>query len=187
LEGGFSRIYSKKSFGENATRWKGRGETIMERVPTASEKALTRIPGAASLALLLAALVIADVELFVCSVVLGLVYAAFVPAAFLPALALYCRKCPHAANDTCRHVFVGKIARALFGTAPPTPYSAPNIIGTLLPIAAVLLFPQYWLFQAAGFAVVFWALAAPAGALVPVGVCPGCGNVNCRLRPARQI
>jgi hypothetical protein len=31
------------------------------------------------------------------------------------------------------------------------------------------------------------SLALLLAALVPVGVCPGCGNVNCRLRPARQI
>jgi hypothetical protein len=141
------------------------------------------IPGVGSLLLLVAALAVADIQLFSASLALGIGFAVSVPLFFLPVFYWYCRRCPHAADGTCRHVLIGRATKALFKLHPPARYSAREIILSLAPLAVLVLFPQYWLFRSIWPGVVFWALMAAAFLIVRIGVCPVCGNENCALCP----
>jgi hypothetical protein len=145
------------------------------------------IPGLGCLVLLAASLVIADVRLWAVSAALGTIYAICVPVFFLPVFYWYCRKCPHAADGTCRHVIFGRATKALFTLQKPAPYSTAELILSLGPLGLLVLFPQYWLFAySVWWGAAFWVPLAVAGVIVRVSVCPGCGNRRCALCPKRS-
>lgn len=126
---------------------------------------------------------IADYRLFVSSRALGIGYAVCLPLVFLNMFYFYCRKCPHVADKTCRHVLFGPIVKKLFKPVNPAPYKTGEIIIALVPMAIFILFPQRWLFKTLYLFVMYWVLMLMAGAIIRFRVCPKCGNINCPLCP----
>lgn len=142
-----------------------------------------KVPGLSSIILVFAALLIACCQLFLSSPVLALIYFICIPLAFLFTLYNYCTKCPHVQDGTCRHVVFGWVVVKLFKIRSPSKYTLKEIILALAPIAALLIFPQYWLFQNIGLFTVFWVLMLIAVVIVRTGVCISCRNSNCKFCP----
>ena len=144
-----------------------------------------KVPGLISIFVMFMALGIADYELFTGSLLLGAVYMLCIPLVFLNTLYHYCSQCPHADHNTCRHVIFGPIVAKLFKPEAPAPYKPAQILGALIPLAALVIFPQAWLWQNTPLFVLFWVFMMLAGMIVRVGVCPRCENSNCSFCPRR--
>jgi hypothetical protein len=144
-----------------------------------------RIPGILSLALAFTAMGMADYYLFGFAVWLGVAYAAIVPFALLNNIYVYCRKCPHIHDGTCRRVVFGPVVKMLFKALPPGPYSIRELILQLVPAAVYVLFPQPWLIRDVRLFAIFWALMACAIAIQVFFICPKCQNSYCLYRIRR--
>jgi hypothetical protein len=142
-----------------------------------------KIPGLSSITFMFIALVIASFQLFTVSIITGTIYIILIPVVFLNLLYWYCRKCPHSANGTCRHVIFGWITKKVFSIVAPTKYTVIEIIFSLAPLAVLILLPQYLLFKNLILFIAFWILMLIAGVIVRTGVCPGCRNLNCAFCP----
>lgn len=140
-----------------------------------------KISGVSSFLLLFIALGISSYVLFAFSIMLGIVYVVAIPIALLVTFYHYCRKCPHLNNNTCRHVFVGPIVLKLFMQVSPSKYTVREIIFALLPLTAIIIFPQYWLIKNIKLFIAHWVIMVFAVAIVRVGVCTKCKNLNCLL------
>jgi len=145
-----------------------------------------KIPGLSSIILLFIALGIADYQLFTVSLPLGIVYFICIPLSFLITLYNYCRKCPHVASKTCRHVLFGWIISKLFKPIQPSKYTVKEAFVSLIPLVFIVIFPQYWLVQSIGLFIAFWVLMLAAVVIVRIGVCIGCKNVNCLFCPNKD-
>jgi hypothetical protein len=140
-----------------------------------------KIPGVASLMLMFAAVLVATYQMYTVSVFLGTAFIIAITFSLVNMLYFYCRKCPHAASNTCRHVIIGWIVVKLFKTTAPTKYSTKEMLLSMLPIVTVILVSQYWLIQNDKLFVVFWILMIEAVVIIRVLVCGECGNFNCVL------
>ena len=142
-----------------------------------------KVPGLSSILLLFVALGIADYQLFTVSTLLGVIYLLCTPIVFLNLLYLYCRKCPHVKNGTCRHVLFGWVVKKLFKPLEPAQYKVKEVILALLPLVIYVVFPLYWLFQNRSLFIAFWILMLIAVMIVRTGVCTSCKNTHCKMCP----
>jgi hypothetical protein len=142
-----------------------------------------RIAGVASLALLLAGVGIAVYQSFTVSTMLGAIFACGFLISIFCIFYGYCRKCPHSADRTCRHVIPGIIASKLFGRKESSRYTAAELLITMLPVGLTVLAAQIWLLRNIPLLIAFWVSIAAAVAIIRVSVCKGCGNANCRMCP----
>lgn len=138
-----------------------------------------KVPGLTSILIALAALILAAWRLFAVSLWLGAGFTLAAIAGGLIMLRTYCRKCPHLARGTCRHVLPGWIVGNLFHPRPPGPYSFRELLIAFFPVVMIMAFPQYWLFQHKAVFFAFWGLMAVAVVIVRMGVCPVCENGHC--------
>ena len=130
-------------------------------------------------------MIMADIILFSVSVWLGIIYALMLPASFLVLFNFYCRKCPHARDSTCIHVFPGIITSKIFSTVNPAPYSKKEI-SCLVPLGILALLPQYWLIQKLPFFIIFWAVMGISFIVIRISLCRLCRNINCPLNPEHK-
>lgn len=135
--------------------------------------------GVFSLLLLVLAVALAMAALWRHSPGLGLFYLALCSLSSVGILFAYCGKCS-VRLDNCSHVLPGKLTNWL-PQRKQGPYSARDIGGTLLCLAAITLFPQYWLLQDRGALVLFWLLAIVALAEILMFVCRQCKNTGCPM------
>lgn len=70
-----------------------------------------RIHGVLSISFVLVSFVLANVKLYSVSPTLGVGYSVLGLITLLIILGVFCRKCPHVSDNTCRHIFPGWIAR----------------------------------------------------------------------------
>jgi hypothetical protein len=145
-----------------------------------------KIPGVSSIALVFIAFGIAAYQLLQYSILLGLLFIVFTPAVFLNVMYQYCRKCPHVKSKTCRHVIIGAITGKLFGSIESSAYTRREILLMLIPLCALVIFPQYWLFQNIPLLIAFWVLMVLAVLIVLTGVCRTCENNNCAMCPNKK-
>lgn len=142
-----------------------------------------RIPGLMSIVLLLAAVGIADYQLCSISFGLGIAFVIGLLLAFTYTLYSYCRKCPHATSQTCRHVVLGWIVNKLFKPLAPSPYTGREIMQAALPAAVIIILAQYWLVQNIERFITFWTLLLITGVIIRTSVCRECQNLNCKMCP----
>ncbi|MBN2436505.1 MAG: hypothetical protein JXK07_14690 [Spirochaetes bacterium] len=143
-----------------------------------------RITGITSIGLVFVAIGIAMYQLFSISFLFGAVYTVCVPLVFLNVIYIYCRRCTHSLDGSCRHVLFGLIVGRLFKPTSPKPYTLNEILIALLPLVILIALPLYWLWQIPVLFFSFLTLLAVAGAIVVKGVCPGCKNSSCAMCPA---
>lgn len=142
-----------------------------------------KIPGLLSILLFGGALAVAALRMFQISTQAGLLYSAALPVTLGVMLVFFCRKCPHVANNTCRHVIFGPVIKRLFPHSKPARYTLVELVLAFLPLGAMLIIPQMYLFQKPQLAVLFWTLCLPALLIVKTQVCSSCKNGNCISNP----
>jgi len=140
-----------------------------------------KISGLSSLVFVFFALAIAAFQLYKTSPLIGIIYSLSIPISFFIVLYCYCRKCPHVASKTCRHVLFGWIVAKIFKSSVPSKYSLLEIIFTVVPLLIIFMYPQYGLYQNKTLFTVFWLLMIVAVVIVRSGVCPRCENLYCVL------
>lgn len=142
-----------------------------------------KIPGVLSVLLFGGALSVAALRMFQISLPAGLLYCSALPVTFGLMLVLFCRKCPHVANNTCRHVIFGPVVKKAFPQSKPARYTFLELTVAFLPLSAMLIIPQIYLFQKWQLALLFWVLCLPALLIVKTQVCSSCKNGNCISNP----
>lgn len=140
-----------------------------------------RIAGISSIGLAFVSISITAYRLFSVSLAIGAAYTACVPLVFLNVLYVYCKRCPHVGDASCRHVVFGPIVARLFKQTSPQSYTMVEVLIALAPLATLIMFPQFWLWQTPILFIVFWILLASAGIIVIKGVCPLCKNTSCAM------
>ncbi|HEX3046223.1 MAG TPA: hypothetical protein VHY08_15815 [Bacillota bacterium] len=146
-----------------------------------------RLHGVLSISFVLISFVLANVKLYFVSPILGVGYTILIFAALLIILGVFCRKCPHLIDNTCRHVFVGWIVVKLFTRKEPGRYTQFELLATNIPLILVILLPQYWLFQDLRFFIAFWVLTIVYILEIGFFVCKGCRNVYCEFCPKKMV
>lgn len=141
--------------------------------------------GVFSLLLFVLALAVALTTLWRQSVWLGLLYLAITGFAAYGILFAYCCKCS-VRLDNCSHVFPGWFTR-LMPQRKQGPYSFGDIAWTVLFLAVMVLFPQYWLLQNLTAMILFWLLAIVALVEILLFVCRKCKNTGCLICPHKVI
>ena len=141
----------------------------------------TRFHGITSLALVLAAIVLAAAGMFRTSWALGFVYVAICAAASIAILYAYCAKCT--CRRHCGHVFPGKIVM-IFKSRPSGPYTAVELMATGLALLLLIGFPQAWLWKYTALLIAFWVMITLAVVQILTFVCRACDNRYC---PARNL
>ncbi len=144
-----------------------------------------RITGLLAILLPISVMIIADIILFSVSIWLGIVYAVLLPLSFINIFYFFCRKCPHAAEGMCIHIFPGIITSKLFGVSKPAPYSKKEVT-CLIPLGILALLPQYWLFQHLPLFIIFWIVMGISFAVIRLSLCKICRNINCPVNPAHK-
>ena len=137
--------------------------------------------GVFSLLIFALALAVALTTLWRHSPWLGLLYCAICSLCSGGILYAYCGKCS-VRFDNCSHVFPGKLTRWL-PDRKQGPYTFTDIAGTAAGLAAIVLFPQYWLLQTKPAFIIFWLLAITAVAEILARVCRQCQNTQCLMCP----
>ena len=133
--------------------------------------------GAFSLLLILAAVVIALVYMLDVSPGWGFCYIAVIIIANPIVLYSYCAKCL-CREDACSHVIPGKLTR-LLPARKQGPYSFRDYSATAMSLAALVGFPQFWLWRSKGLWILFWILITIGLVEILFFVCRSCRNANC--------
>ncbi len=95
----------------------------------------------------------------------------------------YCAKCEIRLTG-CRHLLPGQITR-LLPARENTPYSFRDYLGLVLPVSALVAFPQPWLLDNKPLFFLFWLSITGGLVQILLKVCKGCGNskcIMCKLR-----
>ena len=103
-------------------------------------------------------------------------YLLFSAAGATGVLYAFCAKC--SCRDACRHVFPGSLSR-LLPRRETAPYTFKDLAMTVVGIAPIVLFPQFWLFGQKRLLLLFWQLSAALVAEILLFVCRGCTNRYC--------
>ena len=138
---------------------------------------MQNLHGIVSLILFNTAVLAALVYLFFISTIAGLIYLVLISVAVPSVLFAYCAKC-EARDQYCSHVIPGKTTRWL-PSRKQGPYTVVDILSTAVSLAAIIIFPQFWLWQNKTLFLFFWALAIMATIEILLRVCPDCRNHNC--------
>jgi hypothetical protein len=138
----------------------------------------TSAHGITSLLFVFLAIVTGFYAIFVASKLLALAYVLFIPPAFLIILYSYCAKC--VTRDKCAHIFPGRLVR-LFPNRKQDAYTFSDYTGVIIPLLAILVFPQYWLWKYKWLLIVFWFLLLIAVLEINRFVCTRCLNSACVL------
>ncbi|HEX3046222.1 MAG TPA: hypothetical protein VHY08_15810 [Bacillota bacterium] len=145
-----------------------------------------RIHGVLSVLFVLSAFIVANVKLYWISTALGIGYSILLLISALIMIGVYCPKCPHLADNSCQHIFVGPIAGMIFKKKTPEKYTVGERLATNIPALITILLPQYWLFQDWRFLIAFWVLTVVYFLEVRFFVCTGCRNVYCEACPNKE-
>ncbi|UCF93066.1 MAG: hypothetical protein JSW39_02610 [Desulfobacterales bacterium] len=140
--------------------------------------------GVFSLLLIIVAIFLALASIWGKPVSTGLVYLAIVLTSPVILLYTFCAKCL-CRSDDCRHVFPGKLTQ-WFPRRKQGPYTFADIVGTVVSLAALVLFPQYWLWQNKTLWLAFWLLIGIASIEILAFVCRGCKNARCPIHSSRD-
>jgi hypothetical protein len=141
-----------------------------------------RIHGVLSLGLVLASFLVGLLGTWRQSSTAGLAYLAVLLLS--PPLILYafCAKCA-CGPEACGHVLPARL-RTWLPARKEEDYTPADLLGTGLGLAALVLFPQFWLWRAKILWAVFWLFLAFALAEIRFRVCRPCRNGRCPVCPA---
>jgi len=89
----------------------------------------------------------------------------------------FCAKCP-CRSGSCGHIVFGPLSR-VFPLRKQGPYTIVDIGATAACMAAIILYPQYWLVKQIPLLAAFWSVTAVLLVDILVFICRGCGNAYC--------
>ncbi len=136
--------------------------------------------GITSLILLALAMLVGLIGVALNAPTAALVYTLVLGVAFLVICAAYCAKCPCRTN-ACGHLLPGLVAQHL-PTRRQTPYNKADLTFTASALAAMVFYPQYWLWLHPGLLTLFWLLTAGAVIQIILRVCRRCQNPHCPMK-----
>jgi hypothetical protein len=139
-----------------------------------------RAHGATSIILFFVALGIPLYFVFADSLGYGLIYVALILLGTVGIVYSFCCKC--CSKHACSHIILGWLARH-FVTRPVGKYTASDVILMAASFAVMVGFPQVWLWQNTGFAILFWVLIVIVVWEIATSVCPKCQNTLCPFHP----
>lgn len=96
----------------------------------------------------------------------------------------YCRKCPHSMNDTCNHLWPGKIAKKM-PYKKTGKYTFFELFSVFAAVAVLLLTPVAYMVGKWVQLGIYLGLWIAGAVLLRSKVCPGCYNRWCMLCPNR--
>ena len=140
---------------------------------------MRNLHGLCSIIIVAAAVLAALLVIYQRSTGAAVIYLVLVAIASLAILYAYCAKC-EARDQRCSHVFPGKLTRWL-PQRKAGPYRSMDMLVTGGALAAVFIFPQYWLWHNKVALAVFWGFTIVALLEILLHVCPHCQNRNCML------
>ena len=141
-------------------------------------KSKNKVHWVTSLSLIYLALIIATVTILHHTQVIGWIYAILVIVWPLPVAWVYCRKCT--CRLDCGHIILGLLTR-LMPQKKCDKYTLTEIILMIIPVVAVFVIPQFWLWQEKFYFATFWILSGIAGIEVLFFVCQKCSNEHCPM------
>ncbi|MDJ0721814.1 MAG: hypothetical protein QNJ04_09295 [Desulfobacterales bacterium] len=136
--------------------------------------------GITSLVLLALAMLVGLIGVALNAPSAAVAYILVLVVAFLVICAAYCAKCP-CRTDACGHLLPGLVASYL-PARRQTHYHTADMALTALALAAMVFYPQYWLWQHPALLALFWLLTAGAGLQIVRRVCPSCQNPHCPMK-----
>lgn len=137
----------------------------------------SRFHGVFSLSLIFISIIIGLLSILYESLPMGLLYVAIILISPLIVIYSFCSKCI-CRLDSCGHILPGKFTKLL----PPrkqSNYTVWDILGVVVPLTALLVFPQFWLWKTKIFLIIFWLLFLIALAEIMLFVCRECKNEIC--------
>jgi hypothetical protein len=134
-----------------------------------------------SLMLMCISVIIGIIAISFTNKLLTVIYVAITIVSFGGVLYFYCLKCP-SKDNCCGHVLPGKLA-VLFPKRKSEKYSSFDILATLIALALIIVFPQYWLWKYKILFFVFWLIFAIATLEILLFVCKECKNEKCPMCP----
>ena len=135
--------------------------------------------GVTSLIFILASIIIADIELYLDSIYLGIVYSLIIITSNFLLVYVFCTKCP--CKNHCGHIIPGRLA-LVFTNRKTGPYSKSEISLTAGLLAVLIIFPQIWLWKNQQIFWAFWALVITGTIQIRTVVCRSCDNSFCPVR-----
>jgi hypothetical protein len=115
-------------------------------------------------------------------------YAFLLSISFLAICGAYCTKCP-CRTHSCGHFLPGLIVRYL-PARRQTPYHGLDLTLTGQALAAMILYPQPWLWHRPLLLTLFWLCVGLSAIEIVLRVCRRCRNVHCpmqRMRSRNQV
>jgi len=139
-----------------------------------------QLHGMISLVLILLSIIVALSALISESVTLGVGYLVIALVSPLIILYAFCAKC--LCREACRHVLPGRLTR-FFPKRPQTDYTRSDIFWTVVPLMALFIFPQFWIWKNKALFFLFWILCLAGVLEIFLLVCRGCRNTRCPICP----
>jgi hypothetical protein len=136
--------------------------------------------GITSLALLALAMLVGLIGLAPVSPAAAAGYMLLLGLSFVVVCGAFCAKCPCRAS-ACGHLLPGLVAQRL-PARPQTAYTAADLALTAAALAAMVLFPQPWLWPRPMLLALFWSLVALAALQIAMRVCRRCRNNHCPMQ-----
>ena len=140
-----------------------------------------RFHGVFSLVLVSLSAIVALMALMTESISMGMLYLVILCVSPLIILYAFCAKCL-CREHACSHVFPGRLTRFL-PERTQTDYTFSDIFWTAIPLMALFIFPQFWMWQNKLLFILFWVLFLAGLLEILLLVCRGCGNTKCPLCP----
>lgn len=117
---------------------------------------------------------------FFWAVVYGFLAALAFMGGVLPRL---CAHCPYPyKHKDCLGLPAGLVPR-LFKYKGASMTQSDKVV-LLIALAALFLFPQYWLLRNTPLLIAYWAAAVPMLLMIPLHICPRCRHTGCPLNRA---
>jgi inner membrane protein involved in colicin E2 resistance len=135
--------------------------------------------GILSVLLVESSCIMAAFWLFVCNIMLGIIYCILLISLTFVVVYSYCCKCC-CREKSCGHIIFGKITKIL-PKRMQGPYTYKDIFGVMISIGIILLFPQIWLIKNRLLFIIFWSLLILAVLEIVFFVCTKCDNSKCSL------
>lgn len=135
--------------------------------------------GYLSVLFVVAAMIIGFIAIHHDSTLPAVSYAIVVIVAYCIIAAVYCSKC--GCRDTCNHLFVGMLSKALSKPNTRSYTKRDMIYGAILPIGVTVILPQFWLIKSLPLLFSFWILLLLGAAEIILFVCKGCRNLKCSM------
>lgn len=140
--------------------------------------------GVLSLVMIGAAVVLGLVTILMTSVSAGIIYGLAVLGGGFLILMNYCRKCPHSMNNSCRHIWPGRIAKKL-PYKKTGKYTFWEVSSVILTILILLIMPVMYIYDQYVLLGIYLLCWAAGVVMIRTRVCTTCFNRWCMMCPNR--